>query len=93
MSDVRVLLKSLAKVSREKDVPRPFLHHVLFQWEQEKGGLQGVDGYFCLYKRYSEVMSSVVRQLLHESLTPEKIIQIHQKLQQLLLQTCKEFSF
>lgn len=68
MSDIRALLKSMAKF-------------------EDEGGLAGVDEYLALYRTYSETISGLIRQMLHDPLSPEKAKAYLQKLQEVTMQT------
>lgn len=58
----------------------------VLQFEDE-GGLAGVDEYLALYRTYSESISGLIRQMLHDPLSPEKAKAYLQKLQEVTMQT------
>ncbi|CAL4069482.1 unnamed protein product, partial [Meganyctiphanes norvegica] len=68
MSDIRTLLKSMAKFEGE-------------------GGLAGIDSYLSLYRSYSESISGIIRQILCDPLTTDKVSVYSQKLQEVAVQT------
>uniref|UniRef100_A0A0P4WEM1 non-specific serine/threonine protein kinase n=1 Tax=Scylla olivacea TaxID=85551 RepID=A0A0P4WEM1_SCYOL len=68
MSDIRALLKSMAKFEVE-------------------GGLVGIEDYLSLYRTYSETISGLIRQMLHDPLTAEKVAAYLEKLREVTSQT------
>ena len=68
MSDVRALLKTMAKFEKE-------------------GGMEGIESYVSLYKKYSESMSGLVKQLLYEPLAQERVSMYASRLQCLITET------
>ncbi|KAG0722298.1 Serine/threonine-protein kinase SMG1 [Chionoecetes opilio] len=68
MSDIRALLKTMAKFEVD-------------------GGLAGIEDYLSLYRTYSETISGLIRQMLHDPLTAEKAAAYLQKLREVTSQT------
>lgn len=53
----------------------------------EEGIVSGVEDYLMLYRNYSESISGLIRQMLHDPLTPDKSLLYIQKLQDVAGQT------
>ncbi|KAK7072546.1 Serine/threonine-protein kinase smg1 [Halocaridina rubra] len=68
MSDIRALLKTMAKFEGE-------------------GVVSGIEDYLSVYRSYSESISNLIRQMLHDPLTPDKSIAYVQRLQEVANQT------
>lgn len=68
MSDIRALLKTMAKFEVE-------------------GGIVGIEDYLSLYRTYSETISGLIRQMLHDLLTAEKVTVYLEKLREVTSQT------